>query len=477
MGVISDFLSKAYRTSPKNLPPGSSSLVFQERGKVGKSSAALFRNWAEHSEWIRGAVGIRKAQVSSAEWDIVPFDQEKDANEALKDQIRDLFQKPNYAVESFRSWVEPILEDILVLDAGVIEKERTLGGSVAALHAVDGGKVKVSAMWDGNPDEPRYWWVPVPEYEVPFRNEDLVYVMANPRTYSVMGLSPLETLKQTVDAELNGSQYNTRQVVNAAPDGMLDLGEGARPEQVEGFKSYWLAEVAGKGAMAFIGGTKGAKFVPFRGSNREMQYKEWLEYLVRKICAVYLISPQDLGLTFDINRAEGEVQQEMTEDKGLRPLLGLIQDYFTREIVWDPSFGGSKNNLAFRFTRLNIKESMSKANINKLALAGMPWKPINEARMDEGRPPLGDPNDENNPYNKLMANTPLGVVTIDKVATAEDVASPPLPPATAAGQSKTPKPKPDQVKALVEGFLEHQAEIEQTLLAMGSETPAKSSSD
>ena len=268
---------------------------------------------------------------------------------------------------------------------------------------------------------------------MPFKNRDMVYIMANPRTYSVMGLSPLETLKLTIDAELMGSQYNTRQVTNAAPDGMLDLGETARPEQVEGFKSYWLSEVAGRGAMAFIGGSKGAKFVPFRGSNRDMQYQEWLVYLVRKVAAVYGLSPQDLGLTMDINRANSETQADMTEDRGLRPLLALGQDFMTREIVWDESFGGPENNLAFRFLRLNIKESMSKASINKLALAGMPWKPINEARMDDGRPPMGDPNDENNPYNKLMANTPLGVVTVDDVLSAKEVATPPAP---AAGPSK-----------------------------------------
>jgi hypothetical protein len=168
-----------------------------------------------------------------------------------------------------------------------------------------------------------------------------------------------------------------------------------------------------------------------------MQYREWLDYLVRKICAVYLISPQDLGLTFDINRATSETQMEMTEDRGLRPLLALVQDYFTREIVWDESFGGNTNNLAFRFTRLNIKESMSKANINKLALAGMPWKSVNDALLDEGRPPRGDVNDENNPYNKLMANTPLGVVTVDDVLSAREAATPPEP---AASQSKPKTP-------------------------------------
>jgi hypothetical protein len=273
--------------------------------------------------------------------------------------------------------------------------------------------------------------------------------MANPRTYSVLGLSPLETLKRTIDAEVVGSQYNRRQVEQAAPDGIFDLGEGARPDQVEAFQGYWQAEVAGRSAMGFLGGTKGAKFIPFRPSNRDMQYDEWLKYLVRKICAVYLISPQDLGLTFDVNRATGEVQQEMSEDQGLRPLLALIQDYFTREIVWDQSFGGSANNLAFRFTRLNIKESMSKANINKLALAGMPWKPVNEARLDEGRLPLGDPLDANNPYNKLMANTALGVVTIDEVASAKEVTE--QQPAASEGKPAAPKAKADAIEPVLTG--------------------------
>ena len=164
-------------------------------------------------------------------------------------------------------------------------------------------------------------------------------------------------------------------------------------------------------------------------------------YLVRKIAAVYGISPQDLGLTMDVNRATSETQMEMTEDRGLRPLLALVQDYFTREIVWDESFGGTKNNLAFRFTRLNIKESMSKANINKLALAGMPWKSVNEARLDEGRAPLGEIDDESNPYNKLMANTPPGLVLLEDIPTAREVSIDNKQPTPEAGQSQASKPK------------------------------------
>lgn len=438
MGLISDLFVKEQKTKPSRIPAAKGGgWIFQERGKVSKSSSALFRNWAEHSEWVRAAISIRKSQVSSAKWDVVAADPNKPFDENLQQRIKERFQSPSKTLDSFRSWVEPVVEDVLVLDAGVIEKERTFGGELVALHPVDGATIKVSALWDGTKDnEPRYWWAPTPTFEVPFLNEDLVYIMANPRTYSVMGLSPLETLKMTIDAELGAHQYNTRQVQQAAPDGLFDLGEGARAEQVDSFKAYWEAEVAGRGALGFLGGTKGAQFIKFRDTNREMQYDEWLKYLVRKICAVFLISPQDIGLTFDINRSEGQVQQEMTEDQGLRPLLALVQDYFTREIVWDQSFGGAANNLAFRFTRLNVKDNMQKANYMKLALAGMPWMSVNVALMDAGYPPIGDPNDPSNPYNALMANTSGGVVKIDDVASAREVAVR-QPPETEGGQSSS----------------------------------------
>jgi hypothetical protein len=445
-GALATWVAKQFRTGPSPQAAASgASLGFNGKNRVGKPDARLYRNWAEHGEWVRAAVNFIKTQVSQSEWDIVPNDKDRRFDKGLARELRDLFNspttgRPTDAVigDSFRAFIEPIIEDLLVLDAGVIEKERTLGGDLYALHGVDGGRVLVSTVWDNDPLKPRYWFQRSPVVLVPFLNADMVYMMSNPRTYMPVGLSALETLKYTIDGELNSSAYNTRQVTNAAPDGLLDIGEGARPEQVDAFKSYWLAEVAGRGAMAFIGGTKGAKFVPFRQSNRDMQFLEWNIYLVRKICAVFGLSPQDLGVTFDINRATGEVQADKTEARGIRPVLSLTQDFATREIVWDKAFKGPKNNLAFRFTRLNIKESLDKAQINKLALAGVPWKAVNEARLDEGRLPFGDPMAEDNPYNRPMANTPLGIVSLEDINTAADV-SDPAPPAPAGGTApKTP---------------------------------------
>ena len=62
------FFTRSPKTSPKRLPTNiggnssatSSALVFQERGKVGKANVKVFRNWAEHSEWVRAAIDARK---------------------------------------------------------------------------------------------------------------------------------------------------------------------------------------------------------------------------------------------------------------------------------------------------------------------------------------------------------------------------------------------------------------------------------
>lgn len=408
--AIAEMITRALRSSPKRLPPTSpsASYVAPNRGLVGKGNVRLYRRWARGSEWVRSAVNIRNNQIATAEWDIVPLDDTKDYPKRVQNELRDLFSEPNPDDRTFSKFAMRVNEDLLTLDAGCIEKDRSLDGHLRRIWPVDGGDIKVNTLWDGDPNEARYFWYPDHTEHARWLNDDFVYMMANPSTSSPIGIAPLETLKTVIDALLTGDDYQLRQLRSAAPDGMLDLGEGVNPNQVADFQRYWLSEVAGKGAMAFIGGTKGASFIPFRANNRDMQFQEWTIFLVRKVAAVYGLSPQDLGLTMDINRANAEQQSENTEDRGTRPHMSLVQDYFTSEIVHDRSFGGRANNLAFRFTRLNLKETASKAAINEKALAGIPWKTVDEARRGDGFAPLGGTLGK-----MLIMQVANGVVAID----------------------------------------------------------------
>jgi phage portal protein BeeE len=410
-------VQKDRQASPARLDNGGvGTAAYVWDGKVAVQNARVYRHWAKTSEWVRGACSIRRSQVSSAEWDIVPFDQRKPYSKRQQQQLRDLFRSPNPAQDSYRSFIEPVTQDLLVLDAGCIEKVRDLSGIVRELWPTNASEIKVNAMWDGNPKVARYYWYPDGfKQKASWVNDDFIYMMMNPQTDSPIGLPPLETLRAAVEAEMAAHEYNRRQVENAAPDGIINLGEGFTEPQVERFRDFFESEVAGRGPLGFIGGSKAPSFIKFRDSNRDQQFLEWQIYLVRKIAVVFGLTPQDLGVTFDVNRSTAETQVQISEDRGLRPLMSNLQEYMTEEVVWDAGFGGPANNLAFRFTALNLKESTAKAAIYEKALAGVPWRFINEARLDEGREPIPEME------GKLIMATPQGAVDISDVPTVREM--------------------------------------------------------
>lgn len=108
----------------------------------------------------------------------------------------------------------------------------------------------------------------------------------------------------------------------------------------------------------------------------------------------------------------------------MKPLLAQFQNQITKHVVQDESFGGRANNLQFVFTALNLKESLSRAQINKIAMGSTPWKSVNEARLNEGRPPLGDLDDDANIFNHILSLTPKGLmdITTGKYVGEEDLA-------------------------------------------------------
>lgn len=468
MGVLTRALSSQLpvRNSRSTAPGMTATARILNERRVGKADAKLYRDWSIHSPWVRAAFDIRIGQLQRAEYDLVPYSLDlPKPDKGLMRRMHEILDQPNPGDSSFSTLIGAVGEDIMALDAGAIEKERMVRGEIAYLWPTDGASIKVDRFWTGNPREPRYYWCPEPRVEIPLLNSDLIYQMLHRRSYSPVGVSYLETLRMTIEADLAGGMFNARQVMNAAPDGVMDMGENARKDQVDAFSSFFGNEIAGKGVMAFWGGTKGAKFIDFHKSNTDMQFMEWLVYLVRQMAAVIQLSPQDLGLMFDVNKSSGEVQQENTENRGQKTLLGAVQDYMTAEFCWDPAWGGAKNNIAFRFRAVTNRQSKGMAETQKLTLAGMPSQSINEARKDQGLPPIGDPNDESNPYNQLMANTSQGLVRLEDIPTARELAMRPPPAQIGPGGDKPPTPA---AKSADPDLLELKSMARETSLALAT---------
>lgn len=408
------------KTSPDRVPEllvggagGYVGMVVQNTVLARPPGALTWRAYAT-TPWVFAGITIRTDQVSSADWDIVPYDNTKRFAARQQDRLRELFSQPSATLDSFQSFAKMVIRELLTQDAAPIEKVRYPDGTIAELWPTRGDWINVDARWDGSdPDKPRYYWMPDGTVRATLRNDDMLYLKANDRVDSPLGISPMFVLQTIIESELQALEYNRRQVMGAAPFGVLNIGESASAEDVQKAQSKFAAEVFGQGQMAIIGGYKNPSWMGFLPSNKDMQFREWEDLLIRCIAVVLGLAPQDLGITFDVNRSTSEQQAANTEDRGLRPLMSLFQNYMTREVVWDKSFGGKANNLAFRFADLTIEESQAKASINKTAMPGIGWKTVNEARRDTGRPPIGDPNDDANVFNHILVGTPNGIIDLN----------------------------------------------------------------
>ena len=219
----------------------------------------------------------------------------------------------------------------------------------------------------------------------------MIYMMQNPRTTSVIGWSAVETLIQVVEAELYGETYDFKMLKQAAPSGVLDLGPGVPPEDVDAFRDYYQAEIAGEKSVAIFGGgdpqaKSGIQWHVMQRSAVEMQRREYMKWLATKISAVFSLDMAVYNLTEDQHRTTSERAQNLT-DEGHRALALLVQEYITREIIAE-----FDEDHAFVFSDLNSRDAEAQGLLDERALKYGYLVP-NEirARDDLGEPlPYGE---------------------------------------------------------------------------------------
>lgn len=353
-----------------------------------KPNAKTLRDWSRRNEFLRTAINRRKRQVAQAKWRLVRRDKPNDPPDPTVEQtVKDLFDIVNPKQESLRSLLDQVVEDVLILDAGCIEKEKTLGGSIVALHAVNGATIMPDPDWDGTaPKDPRYYQIIVGQKPIPLRNDQLVYIMANPSTHSPIGWSPVETLYHIVRAELFSEQYDFEQLQRYAPQGLLYLG-GMTKDQADAFRAYFDAEVAGNDNIAFLGdggalNAKPPQFIAFKGDTFEtrLAYKKWM---ATKIAAVFEMDLLVFNLSETVHKSVGKALTQRT-DEGATGLATLVAEFLTREIVWeiDPT-----RRHAFEFDDLNDRDALAQAQIDQInMLIGKTFP--NELRARDGEDPV-----------------------------------------------------------------------------------------
>lgn len=343
--------------------------------------------------------------IRSLDWALVPARGfSGDADAAITEGMRAL-EKPDRQTP-FANWLAKYLYDVLAYDAGTLYRLRNRGGRAIGLRVVDGTTIApLLDYWGNSPEPPAEAYV---QYAngVPWNGltrNDLVYEPFRPRSNSLYGYAPLESILLNANTDLRFQAYFLQRFTEGnIPKAFAGAPETWTPDQIEAFQGYWDALMLGDQSIK-----SQIKWMPGGSTITWSDEKDFSDgfslFLMRKTCAAYHIVPSDLGFTEGVNRSSGETQADVQHRVGDLPLIAHIEGILTHFLRHDLGLP-----VDFAFDTGQEKE-------DRLALA-QAWGVYIDKGMaspDEGREQLlGLPGDPARPTPRFYSAPRLGPVPL-----------------------------------------------------------------
>jgi phage portal protein BeeE len=355
-----------------------------------KPTPVNLRRFAE-TPLVRRAINVIKDRIAAMDWQVrvrrgVVVDDLAFAERKLR-ALRRTLEEPN-ATDSFRTLMEQVIEDVLTGGYGAIEMEPTGDGErPAMLWAVDGASIRINPRWDGQPESPRYAQALPGQLQssaIELRDDQLMYVRMNPRSFTPFGLGPLEVAFETVNQFLSAHRFAGKLAANSVAQYALWLNE-ATPAQHDRLIRWWQDEIEGTGRVPLISTEQKPEVLRFaQGTDADMRLA-WQEFLIRMVANAFGLPPLMLGLERDVNQSTASEMSDEAFRGAISPLALLLAGHITRDL-----FGKciGWREFEFVFNELGARDEMTELAVQvQLLQAGV--LTVNEVRAMRGLGPLG----------------------------------------------------------------------------------------
>ena len=343
----------------------------------------------------------------------VPTKKQQDVIRAIETFLENCGYENNNDIDDFDTFIRKIVRDSLTYDQACFEVIPDRKGRPAQFMAVDASTIRAASedyegetMWNATPPKKneKVSWVQIIDNTVVawFTSNELAFGVRNPRSginLQPYGFSELEMLIQQITSHLYAEEYNakffsqggtTKGIINikADPNGV------GNKEQLDSFKRQWRAQVNGmEGAWKtpVLQVPQGVEYINVSQSNRDMEFNQWMNYLINIVCAVYAIDPAEInfanngGTTAQSSVFENSQEQKLknSKDKGLKPLLRFVETIINKWIISKFS-----QEYVFAFTGLDEQSEDEKADLD--TKQSKVWRTVNEIRKEHGVEPLDD---------------------------------------------------------------------------------------
>ena len=352
-----------------------------------KPTSASLRRFAE-TPVARRAINVVKDRIASMDWQVrAKGDAVVDDDlRARLSALRQALAEPN-PQDSFRTLLEPVLEDVIVGGFGAMEIEQTGDdASPVRLWPVDGATVAVDSSWDGLSESPRYLQTAVGSAKrVPLLDRELMYVRLNARSYTPFGLGRLEVAFETINHFLSAHRYAAKLANNSVVQYALWLDE-ATPGQQERLIRWWQDEVEGTAQVPILSTGKKPEVLRFGGGTDADLRLQWQTFLLRVIANAFDLPPMLLGLEGDVNRSTAGELAEQAFQTAIVPVAKLIADHMTRDVI-AKALGWT--DIEFVFSDLMTRDAVEEADL-QIKLIGAGVLSVAEVRAMRGLAPSSE---------------------------------------------------------------------------------------
>lgn len=364
----------------------------QSRKKAGAIiTFDTMRRFSISHEISRACINFRKRQLAGLEWDIITA--EKDETGVKKPEVaavKNFIKHVGGRGNGYRVFIDKFVEDLLVLDAVALEKQKTRNGKLNTLIPIDASTIRLRVDESGaTPEPPEFAYIQIirGSKSAELTTDEMYYTFMNSRNDSPYGLSPLESLMIIISSSLKAGMYNLAYLTDGnIPEGFYTMPESWTPQNIKDFQEYFDALMAGDETM-----TRRLKFMPSGDYTptvkpSDMAFQEFNDWLMKNTCALFDVSPNDIGFSPRTGlggKGYGEEQSHISERKGLAPLANFIEEFFTKVIQEDLGFA----DLKFQYTGLVEHDERSVAETNEILIRSG-QRTINELRTDEGLKPI-----------------------------------------------------------------------------------------
>lgn len=234
-----------------------------------------------------------------------------------------------------------------------------------------------------------------------FTPDELSMGMGNPTTdiytngYSI---SELELLINMISAHIFTENYNRSYFTQGfSAKGILHIKAPLARRKLETVRTQWNHMIKGNRnsfQTPIMSGMDDVKWIPLTQNHADMEFNNWMNYLIKVICAVYQIDPVEIGFGMKDEGGSGgqmsgdntKQKIEVSHNKGFAPLMKFLQTYINNNIV-------SRIDPEFELEFVGIKEESVNEAIDRQQKEVKFKKSLNEIREEDNLPPIAGADD------------------------------------------------------------------------------------